>query len=294
VKSGNTIEHCGDSELSSKTFPPGNPELARISGLHLAGKAARLQRLAPDADHRYQSGQENLAMACRVSPWCASRLKRLFDLACVAPALLLLSPLFAIIALAIRLTSPGPAIFRQVRAGRHRRPFTIYKFRTMVQNSEGLGPGHTAKGDPRITAIGDFLRRFKLDELPQLYNVLRGDMSLVGPRPKLPHHEHTAMKCRPGVTGAATLAFRDEQHILCQVPSEKIEEFYVDHVVPFKIQLDSEYMRSATFLSDIQILFATLFQGGHRLSHQDLLQGGIPMPYRELSTSRLMVEATGD
>ena len=213
---------------------------------------------------------------------------------CVVPALVLLSPILAAIAVAIRLTSPGPIIFRQLRAGQHRRPFTIYKFRTMVENSEGLGPGHTAKGDPRITAIGQFLRRFKLDELPQLYNVLRGDMSLVGPRPKLPNHEHTAMKCRPGITGAATLAFRDEQHILCQVASEQIEEFYVQHVVPFKILMDAEYMQRATMLSDIQILFATVFQGGERLSHQDLLQGPISSAHGEFGPSGLIVEAAGD
>src|SRR5665213_1295799 len=105
----------------------------------------------------------------RISPWCVSGWKRVFDLACVVPTLVLISPLLGIVALAVRLTSSGPIIFRQQRAGRQRKLFTIYKFRTMIENSEAIGPGHTAKGDPRITLIGRFLRRFKLDELCLLY-----------------------------------------------------------------------------------------------------------------------------
>ena len=197
-----------------------------------------------------------------VSPWCASAAKRAFDLACVLPALVLISPLLAAVAIAVRLTSSGPIIFRQQRAGRHRKLFTIYKFRTMVENSEAIGPGHTAKGDPRITPVGNLLRRFKLDELPQLYNVVRGDMSLVGPRPKLPHHDRTAITSRPGVTGAATLAFRDEQRILCEVPAERLEAFYQEHVIPQKIQLDADYMSGATLVSDVKILLATILRIG--------------------------------
>lgn len=204
-----------------------------------------------------------------ISPWCASTSKRAFDLICVIPALIFLSPALALVAIAIRFTSPGPIVFRQQRAGQRRKLFTIYKFRTMVENSEAVGPGHTAKGDPRITPIGNFLRRLKLDELPQLYNVLYGDMSLVGPRPKLPHHDHTEMLCRPGVTGAATLAFRREQHILCEVPADRLEAFYQEHVIPRKIRLDADYMSRATFASDLGLLFATLLRAGSHLTHRD-------------------------
>lgn len=207
-----------------------------------------------------------------LSSWCASIWKRAFDLACIVPALILLSPILGIIALAVRLTSAGPVIFRQQRAGQHRKLFTIYKFRTMVENAEAIGPGHTAKGDPRITPIGRFLRRFKLDELPQLYNVLRGDMSLVGPRPKLPNHDPAPMACRPGVTGAATLAFRHEARILCKVPAKHLETFYQEHVVPLKTDLDADYMRRATFLSDFLVLLATVLRLGEHLTHEDLLQ----------------------
>lgn len=205
-----------------------------------------------------------------MSPWCTSPWKRAFDLTCVVPTLILISPLLLLIAIAVRLTSKGPVIFRQERAGQHRKPFTIFKFRTMVENSEILGPDHTAKGDPRITTLGKFLRKFKLDELPQLWNVLRGDMSLVGPRPKLPHHDQTPMRCRPGVTGAATLAFRREQHILCEVPQENLEQFYQEHVIPRKILLDASYMAQANLRSDISLLIATLLQTGDSLTHRDL------------------------
>ncbi len=208
----------------------------------------------------------------RVSSWCASGWKRVFDLACVVPSLVLISPVLGMVALAVRLDSSGPVIFRQQRAGKYRKLFTIYKFRTMVENSEAIGPGHTAKGDPRITPIGKFLRRFKLDELPQLYNVLRGDMSLVGPRPKLPHHDHTLLPCRPGVTGAATLAFRDEQHLLCKVPTENLEAFYQEYVVPRKIQLDATYMSRANLASDLLVLVSTVSRRGNHLTHQDLLK----------------------
>ncbi len=206
-----------------------------------------------------------------LSSWCASNWKRGFDLLCIIPGLILVSPVLALTAIAVRLTSPGPIIFRQQRVGRNRKLFTIYKFRTMVENSEAMGPGHTAKGDPRITFAGSVLRRFKLDELPQLYNVLRGDMSLVGPRPKLPNHDPAGMACRPGVTGAATLAFRYESRILSEVPAERIEGFYQQYIVPHKLRLDSEYMERATVLSDIRLLLATVFRIGDHITHEDLM-----------------------
>ncbi len=152
----------------------------------------------------------------------------------------------------------------------------------MVENSESIGPQHTAAGDPRITPIGLFLRRFKLDELPQLFNVLEGDMSLVGPRPKLPNHDAAPIVCRPGVTGAATLAFRDEQSILREVPAERIESFYQEYVAPRKFALDSNYMSRATLGSDVHLLSATLLRAGKHLTHQDLLL----QPWQRAETAR--------
>lgn len=229
-----------------------------------------------------------------LSPWCTSGWKRAFDLVCVVPALALLSPALGLIALCIRISSSGPVIFRQKRAGQHRSLFTIYKFRTMVENSEAIGPEHTAKDDPRITPLGRFLRRFKLDELPQLYNVLRGDMSLIGPRPKLPNHEHTCMACRPGVTGAATLTFCNEQHILSQVPVERLERFYLEQLVPLKIHLDADYMHRATLLSDIGVLVATILRSGRGLSHGEVLLSGVHASQPSVSPSNVAAELGAD
>lgn len=229
-----------------------------------------------------------------LSSWCTSGWKRAFDLACVVPALALLSPALGLIALSIRISSSGPVIFRQKRAGQHRSLFTIYKFRTMVENSEAIGPEHTAKDDPRITPLGRFLRRFKLDELPQLYNVLRGDMSLVGPRPKLANHEHTSMACRPGVTGAATLAFCNEQHILSQVPVEHLERFYLERLVPLKIHLDTDYMHRATLASDINVLVSTILRSSCGLSHGEALLSGLHASQSAIAPSNVAAELGAD
>ncbi|MEO6829311.1 MAG: sugar transferase [Acidobacteriaceae bacterium] len=230
------------------------------------------RRHQPAAQSRDVHSQS--APAYSVSPWCASASKRAFDLVCVIPALIVISPLLAIVAFAVWLTSPGPVIFRQQRAGRDRNLFTIYKFRTMVEDSELIGPGLTATGDPRITSIGHFLRRFKLDELPQLFNVLRGEMSLVGPRPKLPDLEWTSVPCRPGITGAATLLFRKEQHILREIPAGQISDFYAQYIAPTKVRTDAEYMKSATFQSDLHILRKTLAGGGYHATRENLVSPG--------------------
>jgi len=194
------------------------------------------------------------------SPWCMSSLKRFFDLACATPVLVLLSPGMLIVAVLIRLTSKGPILFRQQRVGLYRREFTIYKFRTMSHDIECVGPCVTKAGDLRLTGIGRFLRKYKLDEMPQLYNVLRGDMSLVGPRPKLPQHEHLEMHYRPGITGAATLAFANEESLLHEIPEGKLEDFHVNVVSPIKKLLDCQYHERATFLSDFCLLVSTLFK----------------------------------
>lgn len=193
-------------------------------------------------------------------PWADSMAKRLFDLVIATVGAVILLPLLVLIALLIKLTSPGPALFRQQRVGKGQMPFTIYKYRTMYATSESENPGHsvTRCGDHRFTTVGPVLRRFKLDELPQLINVIRGDMSLVGPRPKLPKHERMKMICKPGITGAATIVFAQEQALLKTVPQETFEHFTVNVLNEIKAKIDKEYAETGTFRSDLVIIFATL------------------------------------
>lgn len=141
--------------------------------------------------------------------------------------------------------------------GRHGREFDFYKFRSMAIGSHSSPSTHTVAGDNRITRVGAFLRRFKLDELPQFWNVLKGDMSLVGPRPKLARHEALRMAFRPGLTGEATLAFRNEEQLLIDLPKHQVDAFYESFIKPVKAKIDADYMLRATFRSDIRLLCLT-------------------------------------
>ncbi len=188
--------------------------------------------------------------------WSLSDGKRLFDLICASTGLLVFFPLMVLIGLVIAISSPGPIFFRQKRMGRWGTLFTIYKFRTMIAEAEN-GPCITVQGDSRITGIGSLLRKFKLDELPQFINVIKGDMSFIGPRPKLPHHESLHMPFRPGITGAATLAFRCEEELLRHIPEQDLDLFYARTIKPLKAKLDWEYMQWATWWTDLGLLWCT-------------------------------------
>lgn len=192
------------------------------------------------------------------SPWVNSRARRVLDVIVAAAALVLLSPLMAGCWLLVRLSSHGPVFFRQWRTGQNGSEFVLYKFRTMRTHGLAFQPGHTVLGDWRITPAGAFLRRYKMDELPQFWNVLKGDMSLVGPRPKLAHHEALRMPYRPGLTGQATLAFRHEERMLLEVSGTRVDHFYQTVVKPIKAGLDINYMKNATFFSDLLLLGRTL------------------------------------
>jgi lipopolysaccharide/colanic/teichoic acid biosynthesis glycosyltransferase len=191
------------------------------------------------------------------SPWVNSKMRRCLDLTVAGSALILLSPLLLICALLVRLSSPGPILFRQRRMGRESKEFDFYKFRSMTVGAQPGTSTHTVAGDIRITRVGAILRRFKLDELPQFWNVLKGDMSLVGPRPKLACHEALHMAFRPGLTGQATLAFRNEEQLLIDVPKHEVDAFYESFIKPVKAEIDAAYMREATLRSDIHLLCLT-------------------------------------
>jgi lipopolysaccharide/colanic/teichoic acid biosynthesis glycosyltransferase len=196
-----------------------------------------------------------------LSRWTESPLKRLFDIASVLCTLPLALPILLATAIAVRITSRGPALFRQQRIGRHHRPFTIYKFRTMpVRRNKGARPALTTTANQAFTPIGPFLRRWKLDELPQVLNVLLGDMSLVGPRPKLPQLHAGHLACRPGITGRATIVFAREESALSAIPADHVGHYYRDLVAPLKQQLDKDYMAHATFASDLGLILRSILR----------------------------------
>jgi lipopolysaccharide/colanic/teichoic acid biosynthesis glycosyltransferase len=202
------------------------------------------------------------------SRWCGSGGKRLFDVLASGIALIPLLPVFFCIGALVRYTSEGPAIFKQQRVGQHGLPFTIFKFRTMRQGIPGSS--RSSHRDSRLTKVGRFLRRYKLDELPQLVNVLRGDMSLVGPRPKLDDHHLVDFCYRPGITGAATLAFAGEERLLLAIPEDQLERCHQKLICPKKLQLDSDYMAKATFSSDLLMIMNTLLRRGRYTSLSQL------------------------
>lgn len=189
-------------------------------------------------------------------------IKRGFDIVAALGGLLLLSPLFLLIGLLVRLDSPGAIFFRQERMGKGFRPFHIYKFRTMVQDAPRKGGPITFGNDPRVTRVGNVLRKTKIDELPQLINVLKGEMTFVGPRPEVPKYVllfrqdyEEILKVRPGITDLASLKYRDEATILGR--SENPEEEYIGRVLPDKIKLAKEYIRRSSFLFDLSLILKT-------------------------------------
>jgi lipopolysaccharide/colanic/teichoic acid biosynthesis glycosyltransferase len=188
--------------------------------------------------------------------------KRLFDLIVATAALLLLWPLLLALALVVRLDSPGPVVFRQQRIGRFGVPFRIHKFRTM--RVDAAGPPLTLAADPRVTRAGSWLRRTRLDELPQLIDVLQGTMSLVGPRPELPRYvahypadlRDRALAVRPGITDPSSLEFLDEAALLAAATDPERE--YVERILPAKLRCASDYAEHASLATDLRVLWRTL------------------------------------
>jgi lipopolysaccharide/colanic/teichoic acid biosynthesis glycosyltransferase len=189
--------------------------------------------------------------------------KRAFDFGVAFVALLILSPIFFLVSLLVATTSKGPLLYSQKRVGRDGRLFNIYKFRTMCAGADKRGPSVTSADDHRITPVGRWLRVTKLDEIPQLLNVLRGDMSLVGPRPQVPRFvEHfdpslreLVLRVRPGITSPTSIRFRDEELLLANQPDR--ESYYIRQILPIKLEMDVEYVENRCLTDDVRILFET-------------------------------------
>jgi lipopolysaccharide/colanic/teichoic acid biosynthesis glycosyltransferase len=194
----------------------------------------------------------------RLSGWVTSGSKRLFDIGLVLVSLPVLLPLLIAIGFAVYVSDGIPILFRQVRIGRDGRRFTIYKFRTMQRTQVVDERTIASITEGRITRIGRTLRRLKLDELPQVLNVLNGDMSLVGPRPKIPEHQLATFSCRPGITSPATLVFASEENLFARIPRNLLADYYRIIVLPLKQKLDAEYMAQASLFSDLVLLFKTV------------------------------------
>ena len=190
-------------------------------------------------------------------------IKRVCDFILSLIGIIVLSPIFIIVSIAIKLDSKGKILFLQKRVGRYGKEFNIYKFRTMVSDAERLGKQITVGNDNRITKVGAFLRKYKIDELPQLFNVLKGDMSLVGPRPEVPKYvklysdeQKKVLNVRPGITDMASLRYKDENEILGKVDNP--EEYYINVIMKDKLKLNLEYIEKSNIFFDLYLIIKTV------------------------------------
>jgi lipopolysaccharide/colanic/teichoic acid biosynthesis glycosyltransferase len=191
--------------------------------------------------------------------------KRLFDLCLAVPSLFLLSPVFLVSAIMIRLDTPGPIVFSHERMGKNKKVFRLYKFRTMVKDASRIGPPITSANDPRVTRAGRLLRKFKVDEMLQIINIVKGDMSVIGPRPEVKKYINMfaedyedILKIKPGMTDYALIAFRNEEEILSRFSDA--EEGYMNEVLPEKIKLYRKYIMEMSLKTDVKIFFATIWE----------------------------------
>lgn len=192
-------------------------------------------------------------------------MKRLFDIVASGLGLLCLSPLFLILAVWIKCDTPGPVFYRQTRVGRYNRDFRLYKFRSMRIGADRQGLITVGGHDPRITRSGYFIRKYKLDEFPQLINVLFGDMSLVGPRPEVRKYVNLytsgqmhVLDVRPGITDPASIRYRNENELLAQATDP--DRYYIETIMPDKLRINLEYVANHSFWSDISFIFKTFWE----------------------------------
>ena len=190
--------------------------------------------------------------------------KRFFDIVVSLLGILITSPILLVVSVLIKLTSKGPVFYKQERIGKGEKPFFILKFRTMVVNADQQGLKITVGGDKRITGVGKFLRKSKLDELPQLFNVFAGQMSLVGPRPEVAEYvslyneeQRKVLSVRPGITDYASVCFRNENEILAE--AENPQKEYIEHIMPLKLRYNAKYIEEMSVWTDLKLIFLTLY-----------------------------------
>lgn len=191
-------------------------------------------------------------------------MKRLFDITASFFGIIILSPLLIFIGLWVGLSSKGGVFYKQIRVGKNNKDFKLYKFRSMRVNSDKQGLLTVGSKDSRITTAGYFIRKYKIDELPQLFNVLKGDMSFVGPRPEVRRYvdlyseeQMKVLKVAPGITDPASIKYRNENDILSSQSNP--EEYYIQHIMPDKLKINIDYINTQTFIKDIKIIFQTIF-----------------------------------
>lgn len=191
-------------------------------------------------------------------------IRRIVDIVAAVAGLVVLSPLLVGVALAIRLDSPGPALYGGLRSGLHARPFRMWKFRTMVRDADRIGPGITGKRDPRVTRVGAWLRKTKIDELPQLFNLLTGDITLIGPRAEVPDivarytpEQRAVLSVKPGITGPGQLYYTTDQQDA--IPEGvAADDYYVEHLLGPKLALDLDYIRDRGLVRDLRLVVDTV------------------------------------
>lgn len=223
-------------------------------------------------------------------------LKRVFDIVCSVFGLILFLPLMIIIAVLIKLTSKGSVLFKQKRLTKGLKEFNIYKFRSMVNNELRVKNTMQIKGNSsEITPIGKFIRKTKIDELPQLWNILKGDMSFIGPRPELPRRlkyysdiQKQIFSVKSGISSPASIVFSDEEYLMNQVKDP--EKFYIEQVMPYKIELNLYYIEHRHFFYDIWLIVATLLKIVNRVKNEDIVKDEKLLAKKEIIAKKIGVE----
>ena len=223
-------------------------------------------------------------------------MKRLFDIVASLIGLIVFAPVMLIIAIVVKMTSPGPVLFSQKRLTKGMKEFNIYKFRSMVSNEFREKNTVQIKGSSsEITPIGKFMRKTKLDELPQFWNILKGDMSFIGPRPELPRRlkyynskQKEIFSVRSGISSPASIVFSDEEYLMNQV--EDPEKFYIEQIMPYKIELNLYYIENQNFFYDICLIIATLLKIINRVKNEDVVKDNKLLAKKEKMVEKIGVE----